>query len=112
MLVESAIDALSFHQLHGEPPASYASTAGTLSRHQRDVIGEAFAALPRGTVVDLAFDRDPAGDSLAEEVRSIGGAAFARVVPPIGKDWNECLQIRERDSVRPLSRKRGLSREM
>lgn len=112
VLVESAIDALSFHQLHGEPPASYASTAGTLSRHQRDVIGEALAALPHGTVVDLAFDRDAAGDKLAEEVRSVGGAVFARVMPPIGKDWNECLQIRERDSVRALSTERGRSREM
>jgi hypothetical protein len=108
VLVESAIDAISFHQLHGEPRAGYASTAGTLSRHQREVLRETFAGLQRGTVVDLAFDRDEAGEKLADEVRAIGGAEFTRVIAPVGKDWNESLQIRERD----VSATRGPSREM
>jgi hypothetical protein len=110
VLVESAIDAISFHQLHHAPRASYASTAGTLSEHQRELLAGTLRALPAGTTVDLAFDRDPAGDALAAQVRALGGASFSRVTTPLGKDWNECLQEREREYLRQLRPDRGLSR--
>jgi hypothetical protein len=111
VLVESAIDALSFHQVQGAPPVRYASTAGTLSQHQRLVLRQTVRELPRGISVALAFDRDAAGDSLADEVRALGGAEFSRCCPPTEKDWNDHLRTMkpERDGTIPLSR--GASRE-
>jgi hypothetical protein len=111
VLVESAIDALSFHQVHEAPRASYASTAGTLSEHQRVVLREALNALSAGTTVLLAFDRDPAGDKLAEQVRELGAADFMRCCPPTEKDWNKHLQGLERDHIRTMARSRGPSWE-
>jgi hypothetical protein len=114
VLVESAIDALSFHQLHQEPRTSYASTAGSMSEHQRSLLRDVLRAMPAGSQVVLAFDRDPAGEKLADEVRALGGAEFSRLRSPIGKDWNDCLQSREREYIqqigRPASRSRGFER--
>lgn len=99
VLVESAIDALSFHQAHGAPRARYASTAGTLSERQRGLVGEALQASPPSMTVVLAFDRDAAGDKLAEQVRALAERSFSRSCPPIGKDWNEYVQRREHDHL-------------
>jgi hypothetical protein len=93
VLVESAIDALSFHQIHGEARIRYASTAGTLSQHQRDVLAAVIGALPGGMTVVLAFDRDAAGEKLAEQVRAVGARSCIRTCSPLGKDWNEYLQL-------------------
>jgi hypothetical protein len=110
VLVESAIDALSFHQVHGAPRARYASTAGTLSEHQHGLLTATVAALPPGMTVALAFDRDTAGDRLADQVRALSGRLFTRDCPTVGKDWNEYLQLRERENVRALGPARGPSR--
>jgi hypothetical protein len=107
VLVESAIDALSFHQLHGAPRARYGSTAGTLSAHQRELLAEMFVSLRPEMVVVLAFDRDAAGEKLAEQVRALGRRAFRRDVPVAGKDWNECLQLRARRRLRSPEPSRG-----
>jgi hypothetical protein len=66
--------------------------------------------MPARSHVVLAFDRDPAGDKLADEVRALGGADFSRLCSPIGKDWNDCVQARERDYVLQLDRPAGRSR--
>lgn len=92
VLVESAIDALSFHQVHSAPRASYASTAGTLREHQRVVLRQTLKALPAGVAVVLAFDGDTAGDWLAEQVQELGNVTFSRCCPPTGKDWNDHLE--------------------
>ena len=110
VLVESAIDALSFHQVHAAPRVRYASTAGTLSEHQRRLLAEALKTLPPGMTVGLAFDADPAGDKLAEQLRALGAAEASRDSPPIGKDWNEFLQHLEREHVSALTPSRGRSR--
>lgn len=110
VLVESAIDALSFHQINGAPRARYASTAGTLSRHQRGVVAELLRTLPSGMTVVLAFDRDRAGERLADDVRGLGDTEFSRSCPRIGKDWNEYLQLLSPEYVRALSPLRGSSR--
>jgi hypothetical protein len=111
VLVESAIDAISFHQVHRAPRARYASTAGTLSEHQRLVLRETLNALPKAITVVLAFDRDLAGDKLAEQVRALGAAEFSRCYPPTGKDWNEHLQSLQREHIRAVPPSRGPSRE-
>jgi hypothetical protein len=110
VLVESAIDALSFHQVNPDPNTRYASTAGSMSAHQRSLLSEALKVLPPGTDIVLAFDRDPGGEKLASEVRALSGAELTRACSPIGKDWNDCLRERERDFIRALPRSRGLGR--
>jgi hypothetical protein len=112
VIVESAIDALSFHQLHADPSTRYASTAGSMSAHQRTFLAETLKALPTDTVVILAFDRDTAGEKLAADVRALAGAELARACSPIGKDWNDCLKERERDYIRNLERALGRCRGM
>lgn len=105
VLTESAIDGLSYHQLAPDEVTSYGSTAGTLSRHQRSILVEAFRGLPADATVILAFDADAGGDSLARDVAAI--AQHVRVVrelPPHGKDWNDCLQRSEREYIASLSR--------
>jgi hypothetical protein len=111
VLVESAIDALSFHQAHGAPRARYASTAGTLSERQRGLIREALQASPPALTVVLAFDRDAAGDKLAEQVQALAKRSFTRACPPSGKDWNEYLQRRERGLLPAPRTKRERSPE-
>ncbi len=110
ILVESAIDALSFHQLHPDPNTRYASTAGSMSAHQSSLLAGMLKALPAGTDIVLAFDRDPGGDKLASEVRALAGAELTRACSPIGKDWNDCLKDRERDYIRSLPRSRRRDR--
>jgi hypothetical protein len=110
VLVESAIDALSHYQLHPDAHTRYASTAGAISPHQRAVIDTALRMLPPKTTVVLGFDRDAAGDDLAKQVRELSPGPFERATSPVGKDWNDCLQARERAFIESLSRRSGLCR--
>jgi hypothetical protein len=103
VLTESAIDGLSYHQLSPDEITSYASTAGTLSRHQRSILAELFRGLPADATMVLAFDADAGGDRLARDVAEIAqGVRVVRQVPPHGKDWNECLQRSEREYIASL----------
>jgi hypothetical protein len=108
VLVESAIDALSFHQVNDAPRVRYASTAGALSIHQQDVLRRTIAELPPTAGVALAFDRDPAGERLADQVRALCAAKFLRVCPPIGKDWNDYLKVLLRGQDPSARSERGL----
>jgi DNA primase len=58
------------------------------------------SALPAGIFVVLAFDGDPAGERLAEQAAGLaGGARVMRHRPTDAKDWNDCLQRREREYI-------------
>ena len=106
VLVESAIDALSHYQLQPDACTRYASTAGMISPHQREVIA-AIRRLPSATTIVLAFDRDAAGEHLARQVRGLAPRACQRITSPIGKDWNDCLEERERSFIQAVSRSTG-----
>lgn len=108
VLTESAIDGISYHQLAPDDLTWYASTAGTLSRHQRSLLAEVFRRLPAGAAVVLAFDADAGGNRLARDVAELAqGVRVLREVPPHGKDWNECLQRSERAYIASLSQVRS-----
>ncbi len=67
VVTESAIDALSYHQLQrgtGEV-ARYLSTAGAPSAAQCELLDKLFSRLPRGAAVVAAVDSDEAGQKLA-----------------------------------------------
>lgn len=96
VLTESAIDALSFHVLQGDASTRYMSTGGSLNPQQPALIRGAMEKLPPGGVVLLAFDNDPGGEKLAEEVQAFApsGRDVRRVLPDGGKDWNDILKKR------------------
>lgn len=97
VLVESAIDALSYHILHpDELSTRYMSTGGELNPQQPELLRGAMEKLPKGAVVLLAFDNDEGGEKIAAEVRAIApaGRELRRVVPDVGKDWNDMLKSR------------------
>lgn len=98
VLVESAIDAYSYHALQGGQWSRYMSTGGTLNPEQPTLLRAAMERLAAGAVVMLAFDHDEGGEALAEQVRALApaGREVRRVLPPVGegKDWNEALQRR------------------
>jgi Toprim-like len=98
VVTESAIDALSYHQLHRDRAdrARYFSTAGAPGRGQLTILGNLFSSLPAGVTVVAAVDADEAGRKLAarleELVRTHAHLGFERHEPVGAKDWNELVQ--------------------
>jgi hypothetical protein len=112
VITEAVIDAFSHYQLELDPRARYASTAGAFGARQSQHLASAIVRLPEGASVVVATDNDAAGDQLAAKIAvHAGDRPVVRHPPPIGKDWNECLQRRERDYIRSLGvRGPGLGR--
>ena len=116
VIVESAIDAMSYHQLFTDknPHTRYISTGGTISKYQLDLIKTAMTDMANldGEIV-IATDNDEAGNklslTLAKEAPS--KSKISRDVPEQRKDWNELLQhSRQREITRSLQNKsRGWS---
>jgi hypothetical protein len=110
VLTESAIDAISYHQLAPDRTARYASTGGSISTHQRGLIARDIEKMPGVATVVLAFDADEGGDKLATEVEAlVPGARFVRHSPPKtpkGKDWNDVLKFKEQAFIRSQNRRR------
>jgi hypothetical protein len=110
IITESAIDALSYFQLHPERAACarFLSTAGAPSAHQLEVIDRIFGKLPEASTVLAAVDSDAAGDKLASRIEEIArgrsAIAFRRHSPSPAKDWNDVLQQVERGYIRSLER--------
>lgn len=106
VITESAIDALSYAQLHPRERAStrYLSTAGQPSRAQLDVLYRVYASMPPGSTIVAAVDADEGGLVIARRLEQLTRyhphLAFRRDLPPGAKDWNEILQRIERDYIR------------
>ncbi len=95
VITESAIDALSYHQLFPHEQTSYISTEGTPSNYQKELIVEAMAELKlAGNEIIIATDNDEVGNQLADTLASLApsGTQIKRIAPESGKDWNEYLQ--------------------
>jgi hypothetical protein len=113
VITESAIDALSHHQLHkGTRGATrYLSTAGAPSSAQFELLGRVFSRMPPASTVVAAVDSDEAGHKLAGRIealaRRVPHLAFRRDPPAGAKDWNDVLQRVERDFIRSLPPLRG-----
>jgi len=97
VIVESAIDAMSYHQLHSQnnPHTRYISTGGTISKYQLDLIKTAMADMTKiGGEIVIATDNDIAGNKLAQTLtfEAPSKSKISRDVPDLGQDWNEILQ--------------------
>ncbi len=103
VLTESAIDAYSFQVLHGGDSSRYMSTGGALNSHQPALLRGAMEKMPEGAVILLGFDNDAGGKKLAQEVAALVplGREVRRMVPDVGKDWNEMLKCRMGLALKP-----------
>jgi hypothetical protein len=108
VVTESAIDALSYFQLHPDPAdrTRFLSTGGAPSTRQVEMLERVLAQLPSASWVVAAVDSDDAGVKLASRiedlVRGHDGITFARHSPGPAKDWNDVLREIERDYIRAL----------
>jgi len=99
--VESAIDALSYWELHRadrEPTLIVSVTGAAKAALQDHARGE----IEKGRRVVAGFDNDVAGNRFAEQLREV--APDAEVDRPrYGKDWNDALKI-EREPAQDRGR--------
>jgi hypothetical protein len=109
ILTESAIDALSHAALFpdAEDRTRYASLGGKPSTRQMGLLQTTIAELPEEAEIVAAFDADPAGRRLADEIRQVVVTVASRMerselifkshLPTQeGEDWNIVLQNRHR----------------
>jgi hypothetical protein len=98
VFAESGINCLSYAALYPNPHARFASTAGTPSRRQQQLIGTAIAAMPAGSYIIAAMDADRPGRQHAASIREIFRSLsrtdleFREHYPPEGADWNDLLR--------------------
>ena len=109
VIVEGAIDALSYHQVFPDDLTRYLSTAGAVGRQQLAVIARAIGAMPAAAEIIIATDNDAGGERLFEQIADVAGdARMRRHASPVPKDWNDYVQSLERD--RPLRREIHIER--
>ena len=112
VIVESAIDAMSYHQLKSQenPHTRYISTGGTISSSQLDLIKTAMADMTRlGGEIVIATDNDVAGNKLAQTLskKAPSQSKISRDIPSKGKDWNEILQHNRQQEIARNNQDRG-----
>jgi hypothetical protein len=89
VVTESALDALSFHQID-PAPALLLSFGGGLSEQQRELLAHVLTKYPAAAVL-AATDNDEQGEEYAALVVSIRPDA-TRAQSPKGKDWNDAIR--------------------
>ncbi|WP_413438193.1 DUF3991 domain-containing protein [Sulfuriferula sp. GW1] len=91
VVVESAIDALSYHALHPQGGALIASTAGVMPDCPKLLDLAQFHGTPD---IAIAYDSDDAGESNAEKLIASLTHSTLRIQRerPLAKDWNNVLQ--------------------
>jgi len=108
VIVETGIDAFSYHQLFPHPHSRYISTGGAVGPDALALIGRAIAAMPADAALVSATDNDKGGEKLHNELLVASGRNLRRHVSPIPKDWNDYL--RSLDRTRSQKREHRLER--
>lgn len=108
VIAETAIDAISYHQLNPDELARYLSTGGTLSAYQCELVGRAMAKMPAGSTIVLITDNDGGGHRIAAQLKAIHQEKAPHLkldhpLPAIGKDWNDVLRVQEAEWIKSLS---------
>lgn len=113
VITESAIDALSYHQLFGNknPNTRYISTGGTISNYQLELTQAAMAEVTKlGGEIVIATDNDDLGNKMAKTLASVadGASKVYRHAPQQGKDWNDVIRLsRAKKMTRSKRQKRS-----
>jgi hypothetical protein len=107
VIVESAIDAISYHQVNPHPKTRYLSFAGGLNERQPELLERAISWMAPGSTVVAGTDNDRQGHAFAERIAALckehPHVTFERHAPTVGKDWNDQLQ-----ALRSPSRRRTI----
>jgi hypothetical protein len=110
VVTESAIEALSYFQLHRPHTARFMSVGGAWSPSGLDQLLASTRRLPEGAPVVLAFNADDGGRQLAARLqprlKELGRSVTLHVPERAGADWNDLLQARERAYIHSLSPKK------
>ena len=111
VIVESAIDAISYGVIRGNECARFVSFSGGLNNDQPELIRRAMGRMPPGSTIAAAVDNDEAGDMYLDRLGSIFGnlgradLVFVDARPVTrGNDWNDELKAsphQPRVGVRP-----------
>lgn len=117
VITESAIDALSYHQLFGNENANtrYIATGGTISNYQLELIETAMVNVAnQGGEIVIATDNDEMGNKLAKTIAKVAPEASEvyRSVPKVGKDWNEVVEREKLQELNRQQRHRGRGMEL
>lgn len=106
VLTESAIDAISYQQLHGDKNTRYMSIEGQYSPEQRKLLESAMNKMPKGSTVVLGFDNDAQGLKFAKDLEQLAPkhVKAVREVPKLGKDWAEQLEKTSRSMIQGLQK--------
>ncbi len=113
VITETAIDALSYHQLfsHQNSKTRYIATGGTISPHQLELISTAMAEMTNlGGSIAIATDNDEMGNKMAKTLCDLATSKsqVERHVPQVGKNWHEILkQSRQRTLTRQKQQRSG-----
>ncbi len=92
VIVEAALDGLSYHQLMPDQGTRYLSIGGQISPHQLEVVRAEISSMAGGSTIVLGFDRDEEGEHFADRFRKlVRGYDYVRHAPDSGKDWNDAL---------------------
>ena len=118
VIAETAIDALSYAAVRGQPGTRYASTGGELNPEQPELLDAAIARLPDGGEVVLAVDHDEGGTKIGGRIEAAFAAAARPGLslrydrpPTPGADWND--ELRRSAGVRPAPpTRRGIPNNM
>lgn len=89
VVAESALDALSFHQID-PAPALLLSFGGGLSNQQRELLAHVLTKHPAAQIL-TATDSDAQGEDYAALIRQHRPDAL-RAPSPRGKDWNDAIR--------------------
>src|SRR5450755_421512 len=89
VVAESAIDVMSYYQLH-PAPGFYLSFGGTMSPEQPALLEYVLTRYPGARII-AATDNDREGEKYAELIRSIRPDA-TRDSPTDAKDWNDVVK--------------------
>jgi len=91
VITESAIDAMSYHELKGQQKTDYISLGGSqLTAQKKEQLKQ---ELSKYKEVVIATDNDKAGIQVAREIR--GMRTDAKLDQPRSKDWNQELQTKK-----------------
>ena len=96
VICESAIDALSYHQLKGTDKTRYASIGGNPSPGQYDLVKAMFEKASKDMKFVVAVDNDKAGGTYFQKISDIAtgvgrGNDVIKDIPQV-KDWNQALK--------------------
>ncbi len=117
VITETAIDALSYHQLfsHQNSKTRYIATGGTISPHQLELISTAMAEMTNlGGSIAIATDNDEMGNKMAQTLCDLATSKsqVERHVPQVGKNWHELGEQSRPRTLRSQKRQRSSGFEL